>query len=172
MQIDLALPEAEIKRRFPQFPGVGEALEVTVEAGQALYLPASWFHEVTSFGGADNCMHVAVNYWFHPPDRLTGYDAAECGVTQEAEGLTCTKKQKKNENVPGGEVGKKKGKKHKKKTGAVHDAHACAVHVEVEPLESAGKFPYKTDFWPSMWNARVERHAWPQHLKVPLSGCE
>jgi len=37
-----------------------------------LYLPASWFHEVTSFNDnsrtdPDFSGHLAFNYWFHPP---------------------------------------------------------------------------------------------------------
>ena len=35
-----------------------------------LYLPAGWFHEVTSFSDQDSSMHLALNYWFHPPDNL------------------------------------------------------------------------------------------------------
>lgn len=31
-----------------------------------LYLPAGWFHEVSSFGSD----HMAFNYWLHPPDNL------------------------------------------------------------------------------------------------------
>lgn len=49
-QIDLSLPESELRRRFPRFPGVAAAQEVVLQAGQMLYLPAGWFHEVTSFG--------------------------------------------------------------------------------------------------------------------------
>ena len=33
-------------------------------AGDLLYLPCGWFHDVTSFDE-----HRALNYWFHPPDR-------------------------------------------------------------------------------------------------------
>ena len=36
-------------------------------AGQMLYLPAGWFHEVTSYGQ----QHIALSYWMHPPDNLT-----------------------------------------------------------------------------------------------------
>ncbi len=35
-----------------------------LEAGDMLYLPCGWFHDVTSFGE-----HAAVNFWFDPPDR-------------------------------------------------------------------------------------------------------
>jgi oxalate decarboxylase/phosphoglucose isomerase-like protein (cupin superfamily) len=47
-------------------------MEVTVQAGEALYLPASWFHCVTSIPDVDNkgeSYHLAVNYWYHPPDQ-------------------------------------------------------------------------------------------------------
>ena len=39
--------------------------------GQMLYLPAGWFHEVTSFSeGPLHSTHLALNYWLHPPDNL------------------------------------------------------------------------------------------------------
>ena len=38
-------------------------------AGDLLYLPCGWFHDVTSYDE-----HRALNYWFHPPDR-SAYDA-------------------------------------------------------------------------------------------------
>jgi hypothetical protein len=52
-------------------------VSVEVQAGEALYLPASWFHEVTSFSTESaseeeedylSRLHLAVNYWFFPPD--------------------------------------------------------------------------------------------------------
>ena len=49
-----------------------------MRAGEALYLPAGWFHEVTSSGGA----HAALNYWFHPPTE-DAFDAPY-GMRQEA----------------------------------------------------------------------------------------
>ncbi len=62
--------------------GCPQPIEVRLEAGQMLYLPASWFHEVTSFSGPavgasgkksaeDAQFHMALNYWFHPPDAIT-----------------------------------------------------------------------------------------------------
>ncbi|KAF8072806.1 jmj4 [Scenedesmus sp. PABB004] len=106
--VDLSLPPAELRRRFPRFPGLAAASEVVLRAGQMLYLPAGWFHEVTSFGGPGAPQrgaprrggrvrarrhahatltprsrrrrragregggggHLAVNYWYHPPDVL------------------------------------------------------------------------------------------------------
>ena len=46
------------------------AAEVDLQAGQILYLPAGWFHEVTSFSTASSQTHLALNYWFQPPDNL------------------------------------------------------------------------------------------------------
>ena len=57
---------------------------VELSAGEMLYLPASWWHEVTSTsgpsssgdgvkGGAD--IHMAFNYWFYPPDALDNFEA-------------------------------------------------------------------------------------------------
>ena len=42
-------------------------IEVTISAGQMLFIPAGWFHEVRSVGGGSDG-HLAFNYWFHPPD--------------------------------------------------------------------------------------------------------
>jgi mannose-6-phosphate isomerase-like protein (cupin superfamily) len=43
-----------------------------VRQGEMLYLPASWLHEVSSFGSKNG--HMALNYWFHPPDALDNFD--------------------------------------------------------------------------------------------------
>lgn len=62
------------------FPHLNRAhpLVVELKAGEMLYLPASWFHEVSSFSGeADGSelsavgsnLHLAINYWFHPPTQ-------------------------------------------------------------------------------------------------------
>ncbi|KXZ50372.1 hypothetical protein GPECTOR_16g545 [Gonium pectorale] len=73
---DPRVSDAQLAAQWPAFPGRGAALEVTVEAGCMLYLPAGWFHEVTSFGAAGSGSesgsggHLAFNYWFHPPDNL------------------------------------------------------------------------------------------------------
>ncbi|KAG7884023.1 hypothetical protein KL938_002608 [Ogataea parapolymorpha] len=52
-----------------EFPRLKQCkpLQVTIEPGQMLYLPAGWFHEVSSFGSDDEPVHIAVNYWFAPP---------------------------------------------------------------------------------------------------------
>ena len=45
--------------------------EVELKAGDLLYLPAGWFHEVLSETTEENTGHMAFNYWFHPPDGET-----------------------------------------------------------------------------------------------------
>ena len=47
---------------------------VELNAGDMLYLPAGWFHEVLSETTRGNDGHMAFNYWFHPPDGET-FDA-------------------------------------------------------------------------------------------------
>jgi Cupin-like domain len=59
---------------------------VELTAGQMLYLPCGWFHEVTSYSdsssssssstnssSSDDSGHMALNYWFHPPDALNSF---------------------------------------------------------------------------------------------------
>ncbi|KAI0920164.1 hypothetical protein AcV5_009977 [Taiwanofungus camphoratus] len=49
---------------------------VELSAGEMLYLPASWWHEVTSSSPSNSsqeqedssAVHMAFNYWFYPPD--------------------------------------------------------------------------------------------------------
>lgn len=55
----------------PSLAKAGKPYIVDLQAGDMLYLPTSWFHEVTSFcDGDDDGVHIALNYWFHPPDTL------------------------------------------------------------------------------------------------------
>eukprot|EP00775_Hariotina_reticulata_P000764 gene764-1071_t len=70
-QVDLSLPQHKLQVLFPRFPGLAAALEVVLQAGDMLYMPAGWFHEVTSYGGGGlDGGHLAINYWYHPPDNL------------------------------------------------------------------------------------------------------
>ncbi|XP_049849957.1 uncharacterized protein LOC126320545 [Schistocerca gregaria] len=45
--------------------------------GDALYLPAGWFHEVTSCGTHDSSdhVHLAVNYWLYPPTTTATFES-------------------------------------------------------------------------------------------------
>lgn len=51
-----------------------EPWEIHLRPGQMLYLPASWYHEVTSYCDPKekngNNVHMALNYWFHPPTAV------------------------------------------------------------------------------------------------------
>jgi hypothetical protein len=71
VQVDLRLDA--------DFPPLESCQEVTVKARQMLYLPAGWFHEVTSFS-VDSSAHNAVNYWFHPPDNLPAPDSGRLAI--------------------------------------------------------------------------------------------
>eukprot|EP00937_MAST-01D_sp_MAST-1D-sp2_P001674 g1674.t1 len=63
------------------WPRFGEATVAQCElvAGEILYLPSGWFHEVVSYGAAEEgagaggggagTRHMALNFWFHPPHR-------------------------------------------------------------------------------------------------------
>lgn len=98
MQVSLSDSAEDIKANFPKF-SAAKLLECEVQrgetclatgsksnrsltagfpptAGEMLYLPAGWFHEVTSHGAAlagdgvnssPSGLHMAFNYWFHPP---------------------------------------------------------------------------------------------------------
>lgn len=48
-----------------------EGSEFVLHKGEVLYLPASHFHEVISLSGSQT-FHMAVNYWFFPPDDSGG----------------------------------------------------------------------------------------------------
>lgn len=48
----------------------GLHLTASLTAGDLLYLPASWFHEVISRGGSESDGHLALNLWMAPPHTL------------------------------------------------------------------------------------------------------
>merc|ERR1712130_893697 len=53
---------------FPLFPHA-VPLVTEINDGEMLFLPAGWFHEVLSCGTTSTSdTHLALNYWFHPPD--------------------------------------------------------------------------------------------------------
>lgn len=65
--------------RMSEFPLLAEAvpIEISLSPGEALYLPASWLHEVLSSSEAHSgphSIHTAINYWFHPPSRTGSYE--------------------------------------------------------------------------------------------------
>jgi Cupin-like domain len=84
--VDMRLSAEDRARKHPDFCPKHE-INVEVRAGEALYLPASWFHSVSSAAADAGCSevaktassaesvflhppyHLAVNYWYHPPDQ-------------------------------------------------------------------------------------------------------
>jgi hypothetical protein len=68
--IDLRLPADKVVEAWPDFGKVTRMI-AEVKAGEMLYLPAGWFHNVTSFSGDSAEGHAAFNFWFHPPDADT-----------------------------------------------------------------------------------------------------
>lgn len=90
-RIDLSLPMSTLENDFPQMKLLNQHI-VNLCSGQLLYLPAGWFHEVTSYSESVSIMngketdvmgekidklqhcHCALNYWFHPPDVLDNYN--------------------------------------------------------------------------------------------------
>ena len=71
-KVDTSLSNIELKKLFPKFIDVlNTKIDVVVKAGEMLYIPAGWFHEVKSKSSnkqsTDLPGHLAFNYWFHPP---------------------------------------------------------------------------------------------------------
>jgi Cupin-like domain len=84
--VDMTLSAEDRAKKHPDFCPRRE-INVVVRAGEALYLPASWFHTVSSSAadvGSETTdavssraaptaphppYHLAVNYWYHPPDQ-------------------------------------------------------------------------------------------------------
>lgn len=60
----------EVDNEFPKFKDAKVAF-CDLAVGDMLFLPASWFHEVESFGSEQGNGHLALNYWYQPPDQLT-----------------------------------------------------------------------------------------------------
>ncbi len=52
----------------------GDYITETLKAGEMLYLPASFFHEVVSFNSDSTTHHMAVNYWYYPPCSEGSFD--------------------------------------------------------------------------------------------------
>ena len=58
----------EVKTRFPLFSSA-KLYTFELTAGDCLFLPQGWFHEVESLGDekGDDDVHMALNHWFWPP---------------------------------------------------------------------------------------------------------
>ena len=87
----------------PTFPLLNKAklMECDIHEGEMLYLPAGWFHEVSSTGA-----HVALNFWYHPPDASSfekpytaqGFWEREYKRAAKLTREACAQKKKKNGN--------------------------------------------------------------------------
>ncbi|KAH9900715.1 Clavaminate synthase-like protein [Cubamyces lactineus] len=74
-----ALPSEFSPSEFPGLKKTTDPYVVELSEGEMLYLPASWWHEVTSTSAAvdsidGNDVHMAFNYWFYPPDALDNFE--------------------------------------------------------------------------------------------------
>lgn len=72
-----APPVAEVSPDdFPDLKNTSTPYVVELSAGEMLYLPASWWHEVTSSsaGDGEDAVHMAFNYWFYPPNQFQKYE--------------------------------------------------------------------------------------------------
>ena len=54
----------KVRGDYPALDGKPRFRDVVLKAGDALYMPCGYWHEVSSDGG----VHAAFNYWLHPPD--------------------------------------------------------------------------------------------------------
>lgn len=65
-QVDLARAEAEPAHAASAFPRLAQARcrEVVLHPGELLFLPAYWWHEVTTLDVPDGTLNVSVNFWF------------------------------------------------------------------------------------------------------------
>jgi len=61
-KVDMGLPAEEREARWPLLQEAS-MVECEVRAGDMLFLPAGWFHNVTSFSDGDAGFHMALNYW-------------------------------------------------------------------------------------------------------------
>ena len=74
--MEVVLPESESDAEPPSFCrvraedlDVPPAMKIELHAGESLFLPAGWFHEVTSLNDGGRA-HLALNYWLQPPTNL------------------------------------------------------------------------------------------------------
>ncbi|KAJ3154741.1 hypothetical protein HDU89_007981 [Geranomyces variabilis] len=74
------------------FPLLADATKTTftLRAGDALYLPTGWFHEVASANAedaelesAESAFHMALNYWLAPPTGVTVEEAYEDAYAED-----------------------------------------------------------------------------------------
>ena len=66
--INLKSDDDVIFNKFPKYRDIHKLKKrIVVNEGEMFYLPAGWFHNVTSISNKQLSSHFALNYWFHPP---------------------------------------------------------------------------------------------------------
>jgi hypothetical protein len=77
---DKLLKKREQLSRYPASEGI-HTMDCQVNKGDALWLPSFWWHEVTSFPGAQvdqlSPLNIAINLWFDPLFRKE-FPCKEC----------------------------------------------------------------------------------------------
>jgi len=67
--VDLTAPDLE---RYPRFiEAMRHALSAELEPGDAIFIPALWWHDVQALGS----LNVLVNYWSEPSDGVSPFPA-------------------------------------------------------------------------------------------------
>jgi len=82
---------------------------INLNPGEMLYLPASWWHEVTSSSTdpSKDHVHMAFNYWFYPPDGLKKFEEPYADdiiwghLRSILKGTDKANEKRKRDNVPG-----------------------------------------------------------------------
>ena len=69
-RLDLRLPSAQLLKRFPRHASATR-YEVVLRPGEVLFLPAWWWHEVTTLECGSDGLCVSTNFWFDIFHRLT-----------------------------------------------------------------------------------------------------
>lgn len=76
-QVSMLMSSKERQTRWPQFANHATSATVDLEAGEMLWLPAGFFHEVHSTSSSResaDSSHLAFNYWFHPPSSSGSFE--------------------------------------------------------------------------------------------------
>jgi hypothetical protein len=61
------------RSRFPRF-AAAMPTHCRAEAGDLLFIPSRWWHEVTSEGDVEDDKTIAINYWFKPWYHHLGFN--------------------------------------------------------------------------------------------------
>lgn len=62
-QINIDKPDFD---KFPDFPKA-KFFECIIEAGEILFIPVFWWHQVYSLENLNNDLNISVNFWYKPP---------------------------------------------------------------------------------------------------------